>query len=230
MKIHIFQHISVKQPGAVLDWITKNKLDYQIHLIKNGDALPTLEETDFLIILGGALHINDEEEHPWLRPDINFVRKIIDLNKPVLGICLGAQIIARALDFKVEKNEYREIGWHNVMLNNNAKQNHFFKDIPHKFIPLHWHSDIIRLPENISSLVYSNATDSQAFTYKNTISVQFHIEQTEKTLDIMLEKANDYLIKDKFVQTADEIRLGYNNLIDSNNILFHLLDSLMEII
>lgn len=229
MKVQILQHISVKPPGSILDWLEENNYDYRINYIKRGDCLPEENETDFLIVLGGALNVNDEAANPWLKDEKAFVRKIIDAEKPVLGICLGAQIIATALDMKVEKNTKSEIGWFDILLTEAGKADPFLKSIPSKFTPLHWHNDIIRLQGGLLPLAFSRATDVQAFRYKNALALQFHLEQTHDSLDRMLDRVENIIKEDTFVQTSHTIKESYSNIQQSSEYLKIILNNIIKI-
>jgi GMP synthase-like glutamine amidotransferase len=228
MKVQILQHISVKPPGTILDWLAEKNYDYKINYIKHGDPLPDENDTDFLIVLGGALNVNNEAANPWLNSEIAYVKNIIDADKPVLGICLGAQIIARALGMKVEKNEKSEIGWFEVVLTDEGIEEPFLKGVPTKFTPLNWHNDIIRLKSGLKTLAKSQATNVQAFRFKNALALQFHLEQTNESLDRMLEKVENIIKVDTFVQSARTIKQNSANIAESSEYLKIILNNIIK--
>ncbi|MEI6090060.1 MAG: type 1 glutamine amidotransferase [bacterium] len=229
MKVQILQHISVKPPDSILDWLAEKNYDYKINYIKRGDPLPDEKDTQFLIVLGGALNVNDEVANPWLSAEKAFVKKIIFSDKPVLGICLGAQIIARALDWKVEKNVKPEMGWFDVVLTEEGTEEPLFMGIPSKFTPLHWHNDIIRLQEDVKTLAISVATKIQAFRYRNALALQFHLEQTNESLDRLLERAENIIKEDTFVQSTRTIKENYSNIAKSSEYLKIILNNIIRI-
>ncbi len=228
MKIQILQHISALPPGSIIEWLEKHNYDYRINYIKRGDPLPASVETDFLIILGGALNVKDEIANPWLKAEKEFVRKIIFSDKPVLGICLGAQIIARALDMNVEKNTKAEMGWFDVVLTEAGTEEPFLLGIPSKFTPLHWHNDTIRLSLDTDTLALSLATNVQAFRYRNALALQFHLEQTAESLDVLLQRAENIIKEDTFVQSTHSIKENYSNIAKSNEYLDTILNNIIN--
>ena len=121
MRIHYLQHESHEGLGCIEDWAKRKG-----HLITStkfyeDSKLPDLSAFDFLIIMGGSMGVNDEDKYKWLKSEKDFIKRTINSKKPVLGICLGSQLIADALGAKVYPNKYKEIGWMDIKMTEAAK-------------------------------------------------------------------------------------------------------------
>ena len=118
MRFHLLQHAAFEGPAAIRDWITGNGHTLTTTKLYRGDLLPSLSDFDFLIVMGGPMGVEDIQQYPWLAAEREFIRQSIDADKYMLGICLGAQLIARACGAKVTRNIHREIGWFDVTIEN----------------------------------------------------------------------------------------------------------------
>ena len=110
MNIAVLQHEPFEGPALIADWARERGHEVRIHHVYGGDALPSMNLTDWIVSMGGAMSANDEDTLPWLAPEKELVRDAIARGKRVLGVCLGAQIIASALGARVYPNSEREIG------------------------------------------------------------------------------------------------------------------------
>src|SRR5438270_2826 len=112
MRIVVFQHVSFEGPANILEWAKAKKAQIQTIKVHQEDTIwPKMEDFDFLIVMGGPMSANDEAKFPWLIKEKKFIAEAIAQNKKLLGICLGAQLVANVLGAKVYKNPYREVGW-----------------------------------------------------------------------------------------------------------------------
>ncbi len=146
-----------------------------------------------LVILGGPQSVNDAEKHRYIRKEMNLVEKFISKNKPVLGVCLGAQIIARVLGSKVYKGA-REIGWAKIELTRPALVDYLFAFFPKSVRVFHFHEETFDLPSKSIRLASSKLVPNQAFRYnKNVYAIQFHIEVTPTMINHWKEYYRDYL-------------------------------------
>ena len=206
LRVHLFQHVPFEGLGYIEKWIeTKNHTLTKTRFFEN-EPLPPLDEIDWLIVMGGPMGVYDEDKFLWLREEKAFIKSTIQSGKKVLGICLGAQLIAETLGAKVFANNKKEIGWFPVSLSDEAKKIDLFSDFPESFEVLHWHGDTFDLPKGAIHLIKSEACLNQAFLYnKNVLGLQFHLESIPETLHAMIENCGDELIPDEFVQTEQEI-------------------------
>ncbi|MHB8580792.1 MAG: type 1 glutamine amidotransferase [Ignavibacteriaceae bacterium] len=228
MRIHILQHESYESPGYIEDWIKEKNFSLTYTRFYEDVWLPGFSEFDWLIIMGGQMGVYDEDKFGWLKMEKIFIKRAIDAGKVVLGICLGSQLIAAALEAKVYPNKRKEIGWLEVKLTKNSKYNSLFASFPKEMKVFQWHRDTFEIPDGAIHFAESEACTNQAFIYNdNIIALQFHLEVTESSLREMVIKGKGELIPDEYVQTAEEI-LHQTDLVYSNNkMMGTLLDNLL---
>jgi GMP synthase-like glutamine amidotransferase len=226
LRIHYFQHVSFEGLGSIGGWISSNGHTLSSTRFFEEARLPELSDFDWLIVMGGAMSVNDEQQFPWLAAEKRFIRKAVDAGKTVLGICLGSQLVSAALGAKVYKNKEKEIGWFDIELTCFANCDQFFSEMGSRLKVFHWHGDTFDLPENSIHLFYSAGCKHQAYIYKDRVlALQFHLETTTNSLKEMIEYGRQELKPARFIQTEKE--LLNTQLIESNKkILFKLLDRL----
>jgi GMP synthase-like glutamine amidotransferase len=196
----ILQHHPIEGPGSLTPWLASHTTN-QIVRLYAGEGCPDPEDVDLLIILGGPMSVNDEREFPWLVAEKVFIRQVIDRNRPVLGICLGSQLIASALGAGVRANRHKEIGWLPIEgLTVNAPLT-----LPSTTV-FQWHGDTFDLPVGAILLARSAACVHQAFLYKNNVlALQFHLESTPELVKLFIETGRDELVAAPYIQTAEAI-------------------------
>lgn len=219
MRIHYFQHVTFEGLGAIADWAKAKGHTISVTKWYEDPSLPSLQDFDMLIVMGGPMGVYEEDIHPWLITEKAFIRETIAADKPVLGICLGAQLIAAALGARVYPNGQKEIGWFPVQ----------FKDGTTPTV-LHWHGDTFDLPENAVLLAESVACKNQAYQYgEKVIGLQFHFEMTPGSLDVMISHCEHELIPDTYIQTAAAMRANVHHAQNTNILLGKLLDRLEKL-
>lgn len=227
LNIHYFQHVPFEGLGSIEVWAIQNGHHLSSTRFWESDELPKLKEIDWLIIMGGPMGVFDTDEFPWLIKEKDYIRKAIDNNKTVIGICLGSQLIADVLEAKVYRNQHKEIGWFPIHFSKNTGQFELFKNWKGSMPVFHWHGDTFELPEKVVHLAASEACKNQAFIYnQRVIGLQFHIETTKSSLEYMLTGSDDELIKNQYIQTPQEIKQGDHFIQDNQNMLFKLLTDL----
>ncbi len=227
LRVHTLLHVPFEGIGCIADWIAKNNFHLTETRLWESAQFPPMENFDFLIIMGGPMSVNDEKKFHWLHHEKNFIEEAINHGKHVLGICLGAQLIADVLGAKVEPNQHKEIGWFPVSMNENAEntQLDFF---PKKFITFHWHGDTFDLPQGATHVAQSEACLHQAFTYgDNVIALQFHPEMTQASINEMLKEGDAELVPSKYVQSAEEILSNLHYADAQNELLKQLLNEMI---
>ncbi|KUG07376.1 type 1 glutamine amidotransferase [Solirubrum puertoriconensis] len=228
MRIHCFQHISFETPGLITDWARQR--GHQLSVTRFDEPapqLPPLAEVDWLVVLGGAMSVHDDERLAWLAPEKAFIGQAIVAGKTVLGICLGAQLVANALGAAVTQNHLPEIGFYPVRFSEAAQQHPLFAHAGGQATFLHWHGDTFALPTGAEPLGASEACQQQGFVYgTRVVGLQFHPEMTADILEQMIRHDGHELVPGPYVQTAAELRAGMEHLGQSQAFLFGLLDAL----
>lgn len=227
LRIHYFQHVPFEGIGNIESWSSTNKHTLTFTKFFEHAALPDLENIDWLIIMGGPMGVYDEDKHTWLTKEKQFIKHAIEAGKTVIGICLGAQLIAEILGAKVYANQFKEIGWYPIELSRETEKNTLLEDVRSPSTVFHWHGDTFDLPENAIHLAYSDACKNQAFLFKKKVlGLQFHLEMNEPALKIMLKKGKPELIKENFIQSEKEIWSKRTFIENNKQLLFRILDRL----
>jgi GMP synthase-like glutamine amidotransferase len=159
-----------------------------------GAPLPRPAELDWLIVMGGPMSVNDENRHSWLRPEKRLISQAIEAGESVLGICLGAQLIASALGARVFPNGCKEIGWFPVRRSpgSNVELAQLFSEGPEVF---HWHGDTFELPSGAVGFLQSEACSNQAFVLgSRVLGLQFHLETTPQGAAALIENSRDEIV------------------------------------
>jgi len=178
-RVFIFQHVPTEGAGTMLTYLEANGLPYStIELYKNA-ALPEPGAVAAALVMGGPMNVYEEKRYPFLTSEIELIRTLVSTDVPVMGVCLGAQLIARALGKRVYKAATPEVGWHDVELTADARRDGLFSHAPADAAlrVLQWHEDTFDLPEGAVLLARSADVPHQAYRYKNNVyGLQFHIE------------------------------------------------------
>jgi GMP synthase (glutamine-hydrolysing) len=196
--ITICQH-GAGEPAGYLEMIFREKgAEYRVVRLYEGEELPPETGTSLLIVLGGRMSANDEREYPFLNEEKDFIRRCIMTDVPVLGICLGAQMIASALSRKVYPS-IQERGWCDLVPLPNAGP---FAICDRRTV-FQWHNETFELPAGAELLAQSRSVPHQMFAYKSALGVQFHIEVTR---EIILAWARDCTEADRNLMLAGSDR------------------------
>jgi len=159
---------------------------------------------DWLIILGGPMNVYEEDRYPWLADEKRFIEKAVRQEKRVLGICLGAQLIADVLGARVKRNRDKEIGWFPVLQIETGPRSNLFEYLPGTFLTFHWHGDTFDLPAGAILAARSEGCDHQAFVYGDrVVGLQFHLETTREGVEKLLRNCSADMTEGKFVQKPD---------------------------
>ncbi|MBS0027892.1 type 1 glutamine amidotransferase [Chitinophaga sp. 22321] len=228
MHIHYFQHVPFEGLSCIEDWASKgNHKVTHTRWYESIDAA-ALDAAGWLIIMGGPMAVYEQDQYAWMTAEITLIREAIAQNKKVLGICLGAQLIAAALDANVYPHTQTEIGWFPLDLSFQEQAAPMQKVFPQHFSTFHFHGDTFDVPAGATRFAASAACSHQAFIYGDrVIGLQFHMEFTPESLtDILNACATSIDAGGPFIQSREKIQ-QYNSLLKQNNdIMYRLLDYL----
>lgn len=223
MRVAWFQHAAHEELGCIAPWLAERGHEAQRVRLYAGEAPPAPGAFDALIVMGGPMNIDEHDAHPWLVPEKAAIRAAIDAQRPVLGICLGAQLIAGVLGAPVSRNAHTEIGWFEVALEPAARASRYFRDFPERFAAFHWHGDTFAIPSGSQNLMRSQACAHQAYERPGVAAIQFHLEVT--AADARRWLVEDAPAPERYVQAADEILRDLTRFADGNRLMVKLLDS-----
>lgn len=191
-RIFVLKHVPYEGPAAIADWAAKAGHELSLHEWYQTPEAPA-EFPDYLIVMGGPMNVDDEQDYPWLAAEKAYLRKAIDAGTPVLGICLGAQLIAAALGKKVYPGKYQEFGWLPLSLTSEAAEHPLLSAFPNPLMVFHWHGDTFDLPDGATLLGSTTDCVNQGFAVGKCIGLQFHIEIDQSLLRGLIA---DHLLPD----------------------------------
>ncbi|MFA7060903.1 MAG: type 1 glutamine amidotransferase [Pedobacter sp.] len=210
MKVHVLQHVPFEGIGSMALWLDEHSADVSYTRFYMGHALPQAKDFDLIIVMGGPMSVNDEASLPWLKPEKLFIREAIEQGLSVLGVCLGAQLIASALGARVYSNPQKEIGWFQIESTPNMMNSFCF---PEKCTVFHWHGETFDLPSGAVRLAKSFACENQAFQIgQHVIGLQFHLEITPEGVQAILVNCSEELLPGTYIQAASEIQVVRNTV------------------
>ncbi len=176
----IIRHVEVEGPGLTEDCLRKDNIPYQILNLESNPRFPRLDGFTHIVLLGGPMNVYEEDRYPFLKHEDLFVKEAIQRGKRILGVCLGAQLIAKALGAKVYKAPVKEIGWYEVTLTEEGAKDPLFSFFSKSFPAFQWHGDTFDLPSAGKLIATSSPVRNQAFRYgENAYGLQFHLEVIE---------------------------------------------------
>lgn len=227
MRIHFLEHVPFEDAANVGAWARERGHSVSRTLFSEGEPLPSLDAFDWLAVMGGPMNIYEHERYPWLAEEKKFLKAAIDGGKPVVGICLGAQLAADVLGGRVTRNPHTEIGWFPIALTDAGRQAVLFEGCPAEFLAFHWHGDTFSIPPGAVHLARSEACRNQAFSYQDRVfGLQFHLDYCTESIDKMLRHCGDELVPGPFVQSAEAIRASYDQVDVTSELLWGMLDRL----
>ncbi len=180
MKVLVIQHVACEGPVGLERVFRDAGVQYEIVRLWQGQELPkTLSSYKGLVILGGPMNVYEETRYPFLKSEGNLVNEAITKGIPTLGICLGAQLIAKSCGARVTSGSRKEIGWYELHLTPDGERDGIFSQFPRTFKVFQWHGDTFELPRGATHLATSNLFPHQAFRFYNAYALQFHLEVDE---------------------------------------------------
>ncbi|MFQ5682221.1 MAG: type 1 glutamine amidotransferase [Candidatus Binatia bacterium] len=204
-KVWVLQHTPCETLGTIADVLETTGISSQTVRVFEGAPVPkSIGDANGLIVMGGPMGVHDQSHCPFLTEEMRLIGQALQEERPVMGICLGSQLLAATLGAPVIKGERKEIGWYSVTLGESAKSDVLWADVEASFMAYHWHGDVFELPRNAVPLASSSLTRTQAFRYgHHTYGFLFHMEVTKKIIQGMVATFTDELQEAKV--DGDEI-------------------------
>jgi GMP synthase-like glutamine amidotransferase len=203
MRIQVLQHVPFEGPAGIADWAQRHGHPLVIAHLYRGDPLPALDAFDRLVVMGGPMGIYDERGHPWLVSEKAFLAQAIRAGKSIVGVCLGAQLLADVLGAPVVRNAHKEIGWLPIELTAQAQADPVFGPLAPGLTVYHWHGDTFPLPPGATHLARSAGCEQQAFLYQGRVlGLQFHLETTPESLAALVANCAGEIVPGPYVQDA----------------------------
>lgn len=224
IRVHALEHAPAEGVARIGDWVQARGHFLTTTRLDLGQSLPRPEDFDLLIMMGGGMNIYQYRDFPWLRDERALMLAAVEDNKPVLGVCLGAQMLADVLGARVHQNQVKEIGWYPVRFVERPEAFAAFEETATVF---HWHGDTFELPPGAQRIAESEACSNQAFMHGDRlIGLQFHVEIEPQTVSNFVCGGESELVAQPYVQTPDTILGNRVDLTAMHQGLEHLLDYL----
>jgi len=231
MRVHALLHQPFEGLGMIKTYLKNGEYTVtETHLWESAARFPDMDKFDLLIVMGGPMNVDEEEIYPWLKSEKAFIKKAIDADKRILGICLGAQLISTALGHRVTKSPFPEIGWFPV-----EKQfdNHpLFPSLSQtrSFTVMQWHGDMFEIPAGAQPLFSSKGCPNQGYTYNENrvVGLQFHLELNDNHIRLFLDEADEELANEGiYIQNAETLlKKGREYSVFTRKVLYEMLDAL----
>jgi GMP synthase-like glutamine amidotransferase len=217
MRVHYLQHVPFEGIGAVDDWIRAREHTQSGTRLFEAPAgvaadpgFPDPADVDLLVVMGGPMSVYEYQKYRWLTAEKTFIAEVVGAGRAVLGICLGAQLLADVLGGAVARASQREIGWWPVEITPAGRATAVFADFPDSLTVLHWHGDTFAIPPGATHAASSQACPHQAFALDDgrLVGLQFHLEETQDSLAALVVNAGDELAvgsSEPWVATADDL-------------------------
>lgn len=225
MRVHYLQHVAFEGLGSLEGALLARGHQLSCTRLYAGDVLPPLAAFDALVVMGGPMGVDDEATLPWLAAEKQFIKAAVTAGKRILGICLGAQLLAVALGARVDKNAYREIGWWPVIRRNDCADSTLASSFPDEVDVFHWHGDTFTLPDGARLLASSSGCRNQGFVWnERVLALQFHLETTPQSALDLCDHCSEDLDGSRYVQTRTAMLEHPERFAAINQLMSTLLD------
>jgi len=229
MRLHYLQHVPFEDAANIALWARENGHSVSRTLLYNDEPPPGPDEFDWLVVMGGPMNIYEQDKHPWLAREKRCIEQAVAKDRTVIGVCLGAQLIADVLGGPVTRNKYPEIGWLEVQSTPETQNTRVFRDFPGSYVAFHWHGDTFAIPPGAVRIAKSEACPNQGFLYKhNVVGLQFHLETTEESMNRLIENCGHEIVPGKYVRSAEEMRGQKAHFPEIKSLMVRMLDALAK--
>lgn len=230
MRWHCLQHVPFESPAYLATWAHRRGHPLTRTLLWENSGFPELNGFDGLFILGGPMNVYEETRYPWLADELAFVERAVSAKKPILGVCLGAQLLAVALGGRATEMLDKEIGWYPVELTQAGRDAALLRGFPNWFTAFHWHGDCFSIPPGAVHVARSDGCEQQAFIYGDrVVGLQFHLETTREGIAAMIENCGEDICCGPCIQDPYAMQDCSDYLAGAHQLLLKLLDKLSAV-
>lgn len=232
MRIHVIRHVPFEGPELIAEWAAVHK-----HELTESFALteeyPRFDEVELVVVMGGPMAADDHVASPWLAAEKRYLNRAVSQGVAILGVCLGAQILAEVAGGRICRNKQLEAGWFPVAATPEARTDPIFSAFPDRLVVGHWHGDTFDLPSDARPMLSSKATPNQAFSLAGgrLVGLQCHLEWTPQALAKLVQECGDELARGGRYVTSPEVMLGeaQERIPACRDALFAVLDSIEKV-
>jgi len=217
MKLYCLQHAEFDGPAFLPQWAAKTDHTLSTVLVHAGQRLPLVSDFDGLIVMGGPMSLRDEPIYPWIADERRLIEQALLADKPVFGICLGAQLLAEVLGAPVTAGAHPEIGWFPVQTTTAARDSWPGECLPPQFETFFWHQDTFGIPQGATRIARTDAYENQGFVWERHIGLQFHLEVTPEWAAMLVARDAEQLADHRFICSADRILAQAHHQYRQNN-------------
>lgn len=225
MNIQYLQHVPFEGLGSIEDWVRRGEHALGATRLYRDERLPPVEGIEILVVMGGPMNIYAEASYPWLTEEKRFIERAIAAGCRVLGICLGAQLVADVLGARVYANADKEIGWFPIETTAAASTSGLFAEFPQQLEVFHWHGDTFDIPAGSVHIACSAGCANQAYVYdERVVGLQFHLETTPASVRQLIANCGDEMVGGRYVQACNEMLEDPHRFDTINRMMHELLD------
>ena len=228
MRVHWLQHVPFEGLGCMEEWFLSRGHELSCTRLFEKTTLPSVENFDWLVVMGGPMGVKDQDKFPWLKPEIELIRETLERSQRILGICLGAQLMAAALGANIQRNQHKEIGWFHVQ-SQAMGDDPLGKIIPPRFRAFHWHGETFEVPPKAMPLGSSEATICQGFrSGPRGLALQYHLELRPQDVAKLTEACREDLTPGPYVQDPETFLEKNYQFDEANEMIGRILEGLED--
>ncbi|MDQ6979542.1 MAG: type 1 glutamine amidotransferase [Mariprofundaceae bacterium] len=224
MRIHVLQHAAFEGPASIATAFAHNPaVTFTFTHLYQGEVLPSsTSDMSLILIMGGPMSVHDEVLYPWLKAEKQWLAQAVNDGCRIVGLCLGAQLIAEVLGGAVTKHTQKEIGWFPVV--RMTDESPWTQLLPPSLLAFHWHGETCSLPPDAQPLLRSEACANQAFIWKNQVlALQCHLEMTADSIAALCHHCSDDLVADTWVQQPESMQVSHEQLAVASSLMVGLI-------